>query len=302
MGPMRRPQRWVWLGALLVAMATSTSVSTQQPASPASNDDPWVGSWRGTAALPTGETAQLLLTIVERGGGYSGVMSGFDAGTEVPFSSIRVEGEWLFAEATAESRFGNVVVRYELGQSDDGLTGVQQYVLGPQVAEFSVELSRRRRRDVPQPQVEQRLEYFLGEWEFEYTGGEFPPLSQGTRTAIVTFTSSGDGPFVTGMVRGDAWGEAYEESIVIGYDEATDALVFEETLWNGTELLSIGNWRSPIAIALLTRPVETDGQVYQLRRLFSMKSDASFMVTDEFSVDGGPFRRLGNGTYLKTER
>ena len=39
--------------------------------------------------------------------------------------------------------------------------------------------------------------------------------------------------------------------------------------------------------------------MYVLKRLMQTTSDTAFMVTDQFSVDGGPFRRLGNGSYLK---
>jgi len=39
--------------------------------------------------------------------------------------------------------------------------------------------------------------------------------------------------------------------------------------------------------------------MYQLRRVISVMSPTAFDVTEEFSVDGGPFKRLGNGHYTK---
>jgi hypothetical protein len=33
----------------------------------------------------------------------------------------------------------------------------------------------------------------------------------------------------------------------------------------------------------------------------SVLSDSAFNVTEEFSVDGGPFRRLGNARYTKAQ-
>ena len=63
--------------------------------------------------------------------------------------------------------------------------------------------------------------------------------------------------------------------------------------------LALGDWSSPIGITFLTLPLEADGNVYVLRRLMQVASETSFSVTDEFSVDGGPFRRLGNGAFLR---
>jgi hypothetical protein len=63
--------------------------------------------------------------------------------------------------------------------------------------------------------------------------------------------------------------------------------------------VSLGNWRSPIAISFLTSPMPANGKTYQLRRLLSVTSESAFEVTEEFSVDGGPFRRLGNAHYTK---
>jgi len=63
--------------------------------------------------------------------------------------------------------------------------------------------------------------------------------------------------------------------------------------------VSVASWRSPIAITFQTSPVVAGGRTYQLRRLVSIRSATSFDVTEEFSVDGGPFRRLGNGHFTK---
>ena len=41
--------------------------------------------------------------------------------------------------------------------------------------------------------------------------------------------------------------------------------------------------------------------MYQLRRLLSIRSATSFDVTKEFSVGGGPSRRLGNGRCTKAQ-
>ena len=289
------------VGRLATAAGLILSLAGTTSAQPQAARDPWVGQWRGAVTLPEGGTAPVVLTIVQRDGVYAGLVTGFEDGAEIRLARVSVEGTQLVAEATAESDLGTITVRYELSPAERALTGVQRYVLGAHTVYFPVELKRAARPRVPQPQVEQRLAYFLGEWELEYAGGEFPPLSVGTRSGRVRFTQDGDAPFLQGHVTGDLDGDAYEESVVIGYDAQTEILLFREILSNGTELLSLGNWQSPIAISFVTNPVTADGQVYQLRRLISIASETAFTVTDEFSVDGGPFRRLGNGRFARVE-
>ena len=150
-----------------------------------------------------------------------------------------------------------------------------------------------------QPQVEQRISYFAGEWTFEYTGGEFPPLSIGTRHGTVSFSPVPHAPFVRGRVTGDVFGVQYEDVLTIGFDEDTQTVLWQEQLSSGHQLVSLGNWTSPIGITFLTAPIEADGRVYTLRRKMQVTSNSAFSVIDEFSVDGGPFRRLGNGSYIR---
>ena len=73
------------------------------------------------------------------------------------------------------------------------LAGGGRVTLGDHGFDVPIELERTRRTDVPQPQIEQRIGYFAGEWTLVYTGGEFPP---------VTFTVIPHGPFVLGHVTG----------------------------------------------------------------------------------------------------
>ena len=64
---------------------------------------------------------------------------------------------------------------------------------------------------------------------------------------------------------------------------------------NGCMLLSV----VCASITFQTSPVQANGKIYQLRRLLSVMSPTAFDLTEEFSVDGGPFKRLGNGHYTK---
>jgi hypothetical protein len=49
----------------------------------------------------------------------------------------------------------------------------------------------------------------------------------------------------------------------------------------------------------VTSPVAAGGRLYQLRRFLHVTSPIAFEMTEEFSIDGGPFRRLGTAAFTK---
>jgi hypothetical protein len=61
--------------------------------------------------------------------------------------------------------------------------------------------------------------------------------------------------------------------------------------------LSVANWQSALAIRFTTAPVVAGGRSYRLLRTIQVVSDVSFNVVDEFSIDGGPVRRLGSASF-----
>ena len=100
-------------------------------------------------------------------------------------------------------------------------------------------------------------------------------------------------------VDNDASGRKYQDTVKIGFDPDTNMLLFVERRSDGFELASLGNWRSPIGISFVTQPVKADGKTFQLRRFIAVRSEAAFDVTEEISVDGGAFKRLGTAGYTK---
>ena len=102
-----------------------------------------------------------------------------------------------------------------------------------------------------------------------------------------------------GTLQGESFGTPFEQRMSIGVDSEADTVLLAEKQPDGTELLSLGNWRSPLAVVFVTSPLQANGRTYQLKRVFSILSESAFDVAEEFSVDGGPFRRLGVGHYTK---
>ncbi len=153
----------------------------------------------------------------------------------------------------------------------------------------------------PQPQQPQSLDYFVGTWSFSWTGRD-SAFGPGARTGTAVLSRIGDSKFLEMQVKGTADGTgAYQESGTIGWDEARKVLVLRERLASGVDVLSIGDWNSPLAIRFDVQPVRADGQLLRLRRVFSVVSHQGFTVAEEISIDGGPFVRLGAGQFRRTE-
>jgi hypothetical protein len=307
---MRRWRRaWVLsvpivLGASAICAQTPPVVSGSPvpPARPAlpAQTDPVVGNWRGTLKNAQGVDSPILITIAKKGDGYAGTTNGLNATSEIPLKKLTVDGAKVILEASAESRLGDVALTCELTAEGNAMRGAGVLAVGAQRFDVTLALQRRPRAEVIQPHVEQRAEYFVGRWTFEYLGAEYPPVSTGTRTGTATFTSDGEN-FVTGRIDNDAGGRTYQDTLKIGLDPGTKMLVFVERRSDGFELASLGNWQSPIAITFLTSPVRADGKSYQLRRVISVTSNTAFEITEEISVDGSAFKRLGKARYTRTQ-
>ena len=285
-----------WPGAAARSNVAFRDVETSpQPAA----TDPVVGNWRGTLTSSAGTESAIIITIARSGDGYAGATNGLNAASESPLRRVTVNGARVAIEAAGESTLGPVSLASDLTAEGNSLKGTGTLTIGALHFDVTLALQRRPRQEAIQPHVEQRIDYFVGRWTFEYLGADYPPLSAGDRSGTVTFTRSGASNFAAGVLDGDLLGKPYQERLSIGFDPETNMLAFVERRPGGIELVSVANWRSPIAITFHTSPVQANGKTYQLRRFIAVHSATAFDVTEEFSVDGGPYRRLGTGHYTK---
>ena len=293
---------------VLLAVACASTIATAQPpapavpaspARPALPADPVVGNWRGTLTSTAGTESPIIITIVRKGDGYAGSTNGLNASSESAIKRVDVNGTHVTVEAADDSKLGAVSLTADLTAEGNTLKGAGTVSIGVQRFDVTLALQRRPRAEAVQPHVEQRIDYFVGRWKYEYLGAEYPPLSPGGRSGTMTFTRTGTSNFATGRLDGELLGKPYQEQLSIGLDPDTNMLAFVEKRPDGVELVSVASWRSPIAITFQTSPVQANGKIYQLRRLLSVMSPTAFDVTEEFSVGGGPFRRLGNGHFTK---
>lgn len=281
-----------------VLMMTAVTLSAQRGAAPGGPADPLAGAWRGTLRSSADTQTALVISIVKKGDVYSGVVN-TGGTTEAPIRKISLTGNRLTVDAGSDSKFGDVALAAELMVDGNKATGSGSFSVGPHRFPVTIELTRRPRAEVIQPQVAQRADYFVGRWTFEYLGGEFPPLSAGSRTGTAAFTKTGNSNFVSGVIENDLGGKKSQDRITLGFDPETRMLAVVERRPDQTELISVASWQSPLAISFTTSPVVSGGRTYQLRRVIQILNEQSFDIVEEFSVDGGAFRRLGNARYSR---
>jgi hypothetical protein len=284
--------------AALFTLALTIGAAAQRGAPPPLPSDPIAGAWRGTMRSGTATETPIVISIVKKGDVYSGVVN--TGGTsESPIRKIALTGNRLVVETGSDSKLGDITLTTELMVEGNKASGSAIFAVGPHRVDVALELQRRARAEVIQPQVEQRIDYFVGRWTFDYLGGEFPPLSAGTRTGTATFTKTGTSNFVTGVIENDLGGKKSQDRITLGFDPDTKTLAVLERRADQIEIISVGSWQSPLAIPFTTSPVTANKRTYQLRRVIQVLNEVSFDVVEEFSVDGGEFRRLGNARYSK---
>ncbi len=120
------------------------------------------------------------------------------------------------------------------------------------------------RKGPPQPQLKQSLDYFIGTWNVTWSGRE-SPFSPGPRTGTLSFTRLGDSNFLSLRGEGKSDGGAYKESGTLGWHEGQKIMVLQEQLASGVQVLSIGDWTSPISIRFESAPGDGDHPPPHLR-------------------------------------
>jgi len=243
------------------------------------------GRWAGSVEGLQGKQSAVA-TFKKDGDKYTGNISGLLPGSTAVLKDIKVDGDKVTAKTELETPQGGVVVTYAFVVQGDSLKGKGEAEFGGQTYGFDFDLKRggaeppagqqappqQPRREVPQPQQKQSLTYFVGQWNFSWVGRE-SALGPAPREGTTTFTLLPDGKTLDARTEGKSDGKAYSETAAITLDEATKKMTYSERLANGVQVLSKGDWSSPIS--------------------------NSFTVTEELSEGGGPFVRLGSGIYSR---
>jgi hypothetical protein len=153
----------------------------------------------------------------------------------------------------------------------------------------------------PQPRQQQGLEYFDGTWNFSWIGRE-SPIAAGPRSGTATFTRIGLSNFMRLEVQGNVdGGGAFKENSVLAWNADKKLLVVYEKTATNADMLSLGDWSSPLGIRFDTQPLVVQGKTIKLRRSYAILSATSFTIKEELSTDEGPFVRLGVGSFAKSQ-
>ena len=183
---------------MLIRTILVALLAAQLPARPVGPADPVVGNWRGTLTSATGVESSIIITIVKKGDGYAGSSNGLNASSASALKRVTVTGATVSIELADDSKLGAVVLKADLTADGNTMKGAGTVSVGAQKFEVTLALQRRPRAEAIQPHVEQRIDYFVGRWKYEYLGAEYPPLSPGGRSGTMTFTKTGASTFVTG--------------------------------------------------------------------------------------------------------
>ena len=269
------------------------------------------GRWEGTTKSIQGERPVTVI-FKKEADAYTGTITG-SQGT-IPFKDLKVGGDQVTANAEVDSpQAGRLGFNYKFVLQGETLKGEGAVEVGGQTYDFTIELKRvstsaaqteqeeRRatRPSVPQPQQKQSLDYFVGQWAFKWVGRESDLGPGGRREGTTSFKLAPGGKTLESHTDGKSEDGSYQESAVLGFDETTKMLSFVERRGD-LQVASKGDWTSPVSIRFTFDPIKVKGQTLHLRRTIAVISAYSFTVTEELSEDGGPFVRLGQAIFSKT--
>ena len=273
--------------------------------------DPLVGRWEGTATGLQGQRAVTLTLEKDSAGSYGGTISGIRG--DMALRDVKLAGDTLTAESVVEAAQGSLKVKYKLVLQGAELKGSSETDFGGQTFSAAIELRRPgatpqaasspqaqagRRPSPPQPTQKQSLDYFKGRWNFRWVGRESGLTPGGVAEGSLTFEAVAQSPYLQGRLEGKAKWSPLGDKPLLGFEESNKALALLEP--RGTvQLLSLGDWSSPIAVRFKVAPFQIGGKRYRLNRTLSIVAAHSFTLVEELSEDGGPFVRLGNAVFSR---
>ena len=275
------------------------------------------GRWEGKAQSPQGEMPAVA-TFKKEGDGYTGTISSIRGVT--PLKEIKVDGANITAQSQVDTGGAVVTINYKFTVQGEKLAGKGELDFGGQAFTFEFDLKKvsdnpaaagaggaaqqggppqQQRAQVPQPQQKPSLNYFAGQWSFKWVGRESPLGPGGPREGTVTLKSDAAGKTLEGRMDAKTEEGALTNTMTVGWDESTKTLTFSERMSNGIQIMSKGDWSSPISIRCTVEPIKVKGHTLLLKRTISVIAAHSFGITEELSEDGGPFIRLGNALFTK---
>src|SRR5204863_3653107 len=115
---------------LMLTIGTAATLSAQRGAASAGPTDSLAGAWRGTLRSSADTQTALVISIVRKGDGYSGVVN-TGGTTEAPIRKVAFTGNHLVVEVGSDSKLGDVALTTELTVDGNKATGSGVFAVGP---------------------------------------------------------------------------------------------------------------------------------------------------------------------------
>jgi hypothetical protein len=301
------------LCCFFLVLATTASLTRAGQSAPSGLE----GKWVGTVDSIQGQGRASMTLKRSSGEGYTGTMTRLIGQGEIPLTDVSLDGDKMTAKSQVDAPQGKFDIKFSFVLSGDSLKGKGEVEFNGQTFEIKYDLNREGSAaanaaqaaqakagrpqmggQVPQPHQKQGLDYFIGQWKYTWVGRDSELGRNDPSEGSITFTRTApdriSGVNDSGAPSGLFWGVT-----AVGFDEGTKHLTFEEHRGKGLDMKTVGDWTTPISIRFDIPPLKADGHTVNLRRTISVISGYSFTVTEELSVDGGPFERLGQGTFAK---
>ncbi len=122
-------------------MILAVALVLQLLASSALAQDKLAGRWVGKTKSPRGER-ETTATFKKDGDNYTGTISGFQPGQEVPLKNIKVDGDKITAVAEVETPQAAITINYKFTLAGDALNGQGSLDFGGNAINFDLELKR----------------------------------------------------------------------------------------------------------------------------------------------------------------
>lgn len=148
------------------------------------------------------------------------------------------------------------------------------------------------------PMPPPNLDYFIGEWSFDWNMPESALGPAGKFAGTETYRKILNGPVYQSEIKGDGPEGSFESRAVTSYNEKEKLVSRYEVMSNGLAVFKTGPIGGDLGgyytIYWESSPTKRDGKMIQLKGKTQMLSPAHYRLWVEISVDGGPFTSLGN--------
>ena len=161
-----------------------------------------------------------------------------------------------------------------------------------------------RPTDPSDPMPPPNMDYFVGEWSFEWNVPESPLGPAGKFKGKETYKKINATTYES-LIEGDGPAGAFKGKATIVYNEKEKLVTRTETGLFGVSQTKAGPIGGDLGgyytIFWESQPIRKGGKTVKLKGKTLMLSPANYRLQVQISVDGGPYTNFGNPWFRKAE-